>query len=376
MKKSILFLINLDTFFVSHRLDIGKKLLDLGYEVHVACKFIKYEKKLLNLGFKIHKINFKRKSFDLINFIGSIISILIILLKIKPQILHIVSIRSIVLGGLASLFTSVNSIVFSITGIGSIYIQSSFSSKIRFYIVNFLLKIIFKNTNSKKVFIFQNKDDLKFFKKLAKIKRKDYFIIKGSGIKINKNNKYLKIQNKVLKVLMASRLIADKGVYEYIDAAKLCRKLKLNFEFLLIGDTDPGNPSNINIKKIKKLHKQKILKYLPYQNNILKFIRKSSIVVLPSYREGFPKVLIEAASQGRPVITTNVPGCRDAVVNRKTGFLIPVKNSTILAKTIIKLSSNKKLLNQMGKNSLKYAIKNFNINDVVHKHIKIYQRLF
>ena len=121
--------------------------------MHVACKFIKYEKKLLNLGFKIHKINFKRKSFDLINFIGSIISILIILLKIKPQILHIVSIRSIVLGGLASLFTSVNSIVFSITGIGSIYIQSSFSSKIRFYIVNFLLKIIFKKTNSKKGYI-------------------------------------------------------------------------------------------------------------------------------------------------------------------------------------------------------------------------------
>ena len=117
------------------------------------------------------------------------------------------------------------------------------------------------------------------------------------------------------------------------------------------------------------------MKYFSFKSNILKFIRNSSIVVLPSYREGFPKILIEAAGQGRPVITTNVPGCRDAIINKKTGILVPPKNSKALALAIMKISSQGRLLNKMGKLAFNYAKKNFNIVDVINQHIKIYKNL-
>ena len=139
MKKSVLFLVNVDTFFVSHRLSIAKKLLDLGFDVHIVANFIKYEKKLLRIGFKTHHINYKRSSFDLINIFICIIKISLILLKIKPKIFHIISMRSIIIGGLASLIVPVKSFVFSITGIGSIYLANNLTSLIRKFFVNFCL---------------------------------------------------------------------------------------------------------------------------------------------------------------------------------------------------------------------------------------------
>jgi len=374
MKKKILFLVNIDTFFVSHRIGIAKKLIELGYEVHVVTNYTRHKKKLSKQGFITHHIDFKRSSFDINNSFICIIKIFYILYKVKPDIFHLISIRSIILGGIASLILPIKSFVFSITGIGSIYLNNNFISLIRIYLINLVLKMIFFRSKNKCHLIFQNKDDVKFFKKIFKKKKKKISIIKGSGI-ILKNNKFFKIKNKLPVILMASRIIADKGVNEYIEAIKLCKKFNFKGKFLLIGDPDPGNPSKININLLKKLHRTGFMKYFSFKSNILKFIRNSSIVVLPSYREGFPKILIEAAGQGRPVITTNVPGCRDAIINKKTGILVPPKNSKALALAIMKISSQGRLLNKMGKLAFNYAKKNFNIVDVINQHIKIYKNL-
>ena len=148
---------------------------------------------------------------------------------------------------------------------------------------------------------------------------------------------YSKINNKIPVVIMASRIIADKGVYEFIEAIKYIKKLNFKAKFYLAGNLDYDNPSFISKYKIKEWERKKLIKFLNYKKNIYKIIKKSSIVVLPSYREGFPKILIEAAACGRPVVTTNVPGCRDAIINGSTGILVPAKNSKKLAEAIIKL---------------------------------------
>ena len=374
MKKKILFLVNIDTFFVSHRIEIAKRLLKLGYEVHIATNFVKYKKKLSKIGLITHQIDFTRKSFHIANIFKCIVKIILVLTKVKPNIFHLISIRSIIVGGLASFFVPIKSFVFSITGIGSIYLNNSLISVIRRFLINFCLKLIFLRSKNKSKFIFQNRDDINFLRSIYSIKKKDIITIKGSGIKI-KNKKFIKIKNKIPKILMASRIIADKGVSEFIGAANLCKKLNFKAKFLLIGDIDPGNPSKFDLQSIKKLQKNQILKYLPHQEFIFKYIRDSSLVVLPSYREGFPKILIEAASLGRPVITTNVPGCRDAIIKNKSGILVPIKNSKALALAIIKIANDNKLLNKMGKFALSYAKKFFNIDDVVNHHIKVYKKL-
>ena len=141
---------------------------------------------------------------------------------------------------------------------------------------------------------------------------------------------------------MASRIIGDKGVIEYVKAAKYLKEKKFKGIFYLIGDVDPANPSSIKEFQINEWKENKSIIYLKHQKKISNFLRKSTIVVLPSYREGFPKILMEAAACGRPVITTNVPGCKDSVVNKVTGILVPVKNYISLASAIKNLSINKK----------------------------------
>ena len=174
---------------------------------------------------------------------------------------------------------------------------------------------------------------------------------------------------------MISRIIADKGVFEYIEAIKYLKKINFKAKFYLVGDIDFGNPSAIKKSNLKLWKDKKIIKYLSYKTDVFKILKKSTIVVLPSYREGFPKILMEAAAVGRPVITTNVPGCKDAVLKNITGILVPLKNHIKLAKAIKSLSENKNRLKKISYEARKHAIKNFNVVKVVNQHISIYKSL-
>ncbi len=370
--KKIVFLVNIDSFFISHRLPIAQELLKNGYEVHIATEFTKYKNKLKRMGFKTHEINFYRNSFSLIKAIVSIFDILILLRKIKPDILHLISIKPIIFGGLISFFVSVNSLVISVTGLGSMFLNKGFFFKLRECVFINLYKIIFMHPRV--IVILQNNDDMNYLIKNSNLKKKKIKIIRGSGI-IIKNFKFSRIQKKLPVILMVSRIIADKGVIEYVKAAKYLKENKFKGIFYLIGDIDPANPSSIKKFQINEWRKNKSIIYLKHQKNIAKFIRKSTIVVLPSYREGFPKILMEAAACGRPVITTNVPGCKDAIINKVTGILVPAKNYILLSSAIKNLSDDKNKLNKMGKAGRKNAIKNFDIKNVVSKHLSIYNSL-
>lgn len=223
MKKKIFFISNLDSFFLSHRIDIGKKMLQEGYEVHIGTEFTKYEKSFLKLGFKTHKINFYRNSFNFLKAIHSIVQIFILLKKNKPDILHLISLKPIIFGGIISFISPVKSIVISVTGLGSMFIDNNYFSKIRKIIFNFFYRVVFLYPNLK--VILQNNDDLSYLVKKSKLKKKDIIIIRGSGVNLNLF-RFSKIPEGALTVLMASRIIRDKGVFEYIEAIKYLKKKK------------------------------------------------------------------------------------------------------------------------------------------------------
>ena len=156
---------------------------------------------------------------------------------------------------------------------------------------------------------------------------------------------------------------------------KIFKKKDLKLGFYLVGDVDLNNPSAVSKNLISLSHKKKILRHFKYRKNISEFIKKSTIIVLPSYREGFPKILMEAAACGRPIITTNVPGCKDAIVNNKTGILIPSKNYKALANAINKLSQDRNKIEKFSFEARNYAVDNFNIKDVISKHFSIYKEI-
>ena len=199
-------------------------------------------------------------------------------------------------------------------------------------------------------------------------------MIPGSGVDLKKYSpKKMNLKNPI--VMLPSRMLSHKGVYEFINAVKIIKKQKVNARFVLVGDLDEENPSGIKLNIIKSWVNDNLVEYWGHKKNMTKILNLASIIVLPSYREGFPKVLMEAAACGRPSITTNVPGCKDAVVNNYTGILVPLKNSNMLANEIEKLLNNKNKINKLGSNSRNYALKNFDIKRIVDKHIKLYREI-
>ena len=371
MKKKILFIANIDWFFISHRLPIAIEALNKGYEVHISTVFTKIPSILTKYRFYLHPIKLNRGKESFFLSILTLIKFYILINRIKPDILHLITIKPIIFGGLIARIIKIPLIVVSIPGLGFTFLQKSFQGKIRFFFIKILYKIILKNKN---IFtIFQNNEDRKFIKKISNVKTSKNIIIRGSGVSLNEYY-YKKIKNyKIPNILMASRLLIDKGLLDYVEAAKILKK-KMKVNFLLAGQIDYDNPSAISSSTLNHWIKKKYIKYVGFSNNIKNYLNISCIAVLPSYREGFPKFLIEASAIGRAIVTTNVPGCRDAIINKKTGILVNPKKPKDLAKAIEYLLTNNKIMKKMGINGANYAKKNFDIKDVVSKHINIYNK--
>jgi glycosyltransferase involved in cell wall biosynthesis len=175
---------------------------------------------------------------------------------------------------------------------------------------------------------------------------------------------------------MACRLLKDKGVYQFIEAARIVKSNHSNVEFILIGTPDVDNPNSVLSKEIDMWIAEGVIKYLGHRTDIADLFSDSNIVCLPSYYgEGVPKVLIEAAACGRAIITTINPGCRDAVIDGQTGICIPIKNSEALAEAVIFLVEQPDLRHRMGLAGRQFAEQEFDVSSVVNKHLNLYDSL-
>ena len=222
--------------------------------------------------------------------------------------------------------------------------------------------------------VFQNKDDQNLFinKKIVKIEQTR--IIAGSGVNI----KFFKPAPEVKKkfdLIMHSRMLVDKGVLDLIDSLKILRTKNLKLKVLLLGNPDKKNRASIHEDELKVWDKENIIKWIPFTENVLPYIQQSKIGILPSFREGFPKSLLESASCGLPLITTNVTGCREICIDKFNGFLVKLNDPIQIADRIEKLLSNKELQKNMGINSRKLVVNNFS-DEIISKHfLKIYQSI-
>ncbi len=370
MKKKILFIANVDWFYLSHRLNIGLEAIKEDYEVHLAAKFTGCEQRLLSLGFILHPIVIDRGS-NLVKTTKSFFQIFFLINKIKPDIVHAITIKPIIFGGLAAKFFSNVAFVASVSGLG--YLFSSSDLKALF--IKFFAKLFYRLVFSKQKIkvIFQNKEDLNKISEICNLNSKKIALIKGSGVDLGV---YKPIKKKLDSniILFASRLLKSKGLIEFVKSAKEMKSK--NLIFFVAGMLDKENPDCISKEQINKWERSGIIKYCGYIENMRDLICESKIVVLPSYYgEGLPKILIEAAACGKPIITTDHQGCRDAIIPNKTGFLIPIRDSKALTLALNKLLASSRLCEKMGVAGREFAIKNFNIKSVNDKHLKIYYDL-
>jgi glycosyltransferase involved in cell wall biosynthesis len=370
--KRLLFIVNVDWFFVSHRLPIAVEAVKQGYEVHIATTVTDKLCLLESRGLTVHPLNLHRSRSGgavLLEFL----EILSLIRKVTPDILHLVTIKPVLLGGIAARFASVPTVVFAISGLGFVFVKSGAIAWLRRKVISFLYRLALGNPNQK--VIFQNVDDQSQLSKLVVLPTERSVLIHGSGVDLS-----LYIMKPppegVPKIILAARLLRDKGVREFVCAAKLVNSSELRARVVLVGGIDPLNPTSIQQSELDNWKEDGIVELWGYRDDMTEVLSSASIVVLPSYYgEGMPKVLIEAAACGRAVITTDHPGCRDAIEDGVTGLLVPVRNADAIANTVLALLDDPQRCEGMGRAGRKRAEEMFDVKQVVAEHMAIYKEL-
>lgn len=371
--KKLLFVVNVDWFFVSHRLPIATAALEKGYEVHLACTFSDKKKQLEKIGIICHDISFSRSGSYFFNEMMTIFSIRKLIKSIDIDIVHAVTIKPVIYSGLAlRTLSKCPAFVVAISGLGYVFTASNFKARLTKRIVSFLYSISLRS--NKRMVIFQNKSDEMILSKFVSLNDDEKILIKGSGADLSVYKYIPEIDASNLVVSMACRLLKEKGVYEFIEAARLVKKSNKNVDFWLIGSIDAGNPNSVTQDEVDRWVGEGVIQAFGHRDDIAEIFTRSHIVTMPSfYGEGVPKVLIEAASCGRPIVTTDNPGCKESVIDGKTGIIVPIKNVNALAEALLLLLCDRDKRVLMGKNARKFAVREFDVNNVVDRHLEIYQ---
>lgn len=368
----IIYIVNIDWFFISHRLPIALEALKQGHEVHIFAKDTGRMSYLESLGLQVHSINLERGSINPVQTLKLLFDLKNKLKKIQPDVVHLVTIKPVLIGGLASILAKVPAIVYAISGLGFIFTNTMLKAKILRLGIIPLYRLALSAKN--RTVIVQNLDDLRILRQYVSISESQTVLIPGSGVDLQQFDvQPLPLINKI--VLMACRLLADKGVHEFHQSVLLLKEKYPNVRFVLVGGVDPDNPASLTEQELTEWVQKGDLEWWGHQSNMPEVLSQATVVVLPSYREGMPKVLLEAQALGRPIVTTDVPGCREAIENNKTGFLVTVKDEQSLANAIEKLITNDDLCLEFGHNARLLAEQKFDIKQVVKTHMNIYEKL-
>lgn len=372
--KKLLFIINEPTCFISHRLPIAIAAKEAGYEVHVATAAAKAPPVIHEQGFHYHPIPLSRSGKNSFVELGSLIAIYRLMKQLQPDLVHLVTIKPVLYGLLAARLARVPGAVAAVPGLGYVFThhQKLSAKLLRRFIVGFYQQA-FKHPNLK--VIFQNETDQAILFNLGALKENQARLIHGSGVNLTQYTYYPEPTDAMLVVVMAARLLRDKGVIEYVQAAKQLRKQGYQARFCLAGEIDDGNPSAITKQQLRTWIDAKDIEYLGYCQDTALIFSKANVVVLPSYREGLPRVLAEAAACGRAIVTTDAPGCRDAIIPNQTGLLTEVKNVSSLVSAIACLLTNQPLREAMGKAGREFAERQFCITTIVKQHLAIYHEI-
>jgi glycosyltransferase involved in cell wall biosynthesis len=284
----------------------------------------------------------------------------------------LITIKPVLYGGIAARLSGVPAVVAAVSGLGTVFLGQGGMAGVRRRMVSLLYRLAFKQRRL--AVIFQNPDDRDTLLEMGALIAQQVRMIRGSGVALA--DYPVRPQPTVIPVVvMASRLLKDKGVFEFMDAARLLRARGVSVVMRLIGDPDPGNPSSVSEGDLEQWRSEALVELPGFMSDIAGQYAAANIVCLPSYGEGLPKGLIEAAACGRAVITTNVPGCRDAITPGITGVLVQVKNATDLADAIHHLIESPDQMVRMGEAGRELAEEAFTIEKVVDQHMRIYQEL-
>jgi len=368
--KKIVFVANTSWYLYNFRLSLLKEMVASGWKVFAIAPQDKYSQY-----FEIHGISFvrliiSRRGINPFKELLTIWRIYVIYKRIQPDFIHLFTPKMAIYGSFAARLAGIKNVVSSITGLGYVFINKG----ILHLILRAMYKAAFQGVSQ---VLFQNSDDKEMFLRYKLISLERAHLVHGSGV----NTEYFTSPvngnrlNDNITFALISRMLWDKGVGEFVEAAKSTKRNLPTVKFLLVGSPDYGNPNTVPEKFLKDQNANGCIEWIEHVDDVKPFIVKSDVVVLPSYREGLPKVLLEAASCGRAIVATDVPGCREIVEHGINGLLVPPKDVNSLAEAMFKLAKDPGLRLQMGQNGRKKVLREFDDKIVIKKTMEIYKKV-
>lgn len=368
---------NSDWYLYNFRRSFLTHLKNAGHDILLITPPGSYSDKFSEMGLRWSMLPMDRRSLNPFSESKLLFHLFRLFRREKPQLVHSFTVKSAVYGGLAARFAGVPARVSAVAGLGYVFTSSDIRARILRPIVRMLMKLAFGGPKGR--LICQNPDDANLLISQGVVSKARTRLIYGSGVDCVTfhPSERVKLDSKTpFRVLMAARLLWEKGVDEYVSAA---RKLKSNgeeIEFLLAGTPDSGNPASVSDSELKEWIKEGAIRWLGHIDNMAELFQAVDAVVLPSYYgEGLPKSLIEAAASGLPIITTDMPGCREAVSHGVSGILIEPKNSGALADAIEVLHKDPLLVRQYGMAARQKALQIFDHQIVIEKTLDVYREL-
>jgi len=374
-KPKLLYIISDDNYFLSHRSGLAKAAQADGYDVSVLAyeNDSKFTDKIKSHGFKFISFNQRAAGLGVMANLKLIWQTRKVINRIRPDLIHTVSMRMMFLVTIAFWISKSKRMVATLTGMGYLETASNPMIRVLKWFVTKAFKLMF---SSKKIqLVVQNHDDYAGVKGKF-INENRLHLVRGSGVNTDDFPLLELPKGETIQVTFVARMLKDKGLVELIEAAEIIQKQGIDtIKINLVGMPHAVNPYSVSEQQLTDWQNQGLVKWHGFRSDIVEVWRESHLAVLPSYREGLPMSLLEAASCGRAIITTDVPGCRE-MINGQNGLLVPVKNAKLLAEAIIKLANDKQLLKHMGMHSRKMAIEHFAANVVNKQMLAIYNKGF
>jgi glycosyltransferase involved in cell wall biosynthesis len=367
----LLYLVNEGSFFVSHRLAVARAAQGAGYDVTVACPTSPATAHIEQAGLRHVSVRSHRGLAGPAHELASLFAVIGLLRRERPALVHLVTAKPILFGGLAARLFSVPAVA-AVSGMGYAFTgpEDRASSLRKVILAGYRAALHRPDAHA----IFQNEADRAFFNERKIIWPGRDVLFHGSGVDLNAFDPQPPPPRRP-RVVLPARMLRDKGVYEFVEAARLLKQRDYDADFVLQGSPDPGNPTAVPDAQLHEWHASGIVRWDAHSDDVANFLKDADIVALPSYREGLPKTLIDAAAAGRATVTTDLPGCRAAIVPGETGLVCRPADAPDLAEKIAVLLDDPQRRSEMGRRGRALAEERFDLRKIVAQHLELYRQV-
>lgn len=383
--KRFLYVGNNASYFILHRLHIARAFEHEGFDIHVAAPGVVDEsaqqlvlnpvEKIQELGYTFHAIPFTRRGLNPLIEMRALVALYRLFRELRPDLVYTATIKPVAYGGVAARWARVPAVMHTITGLGYVFVGTGLKARLLRALVGRFYQLAFGHPNA--CVFFENPDDQATLVESGLVDIERTIVVGGAGVDVSKFTVTPERNGTSVPVVMLpSRMLWDKGIAEFVDAARQLNAQGVRARFVLVGGSDPGNPCAIPDEQLRAWHEEQTIEWWGWCQDMPGAYQQANIVCLPSYREGTPTVLVEAAASGRALIATDVPGCRQIVRHNDNGLLVPPRDTGALADAIKTLLENDVLRQRMATRARQIVESEFSTDIIASTKVSVALGLF